>query len=431
MEGEITLDKALKLAEPKVDPHEFIILHEQEPVYPVSGWTSDQIQAAIDNHDQGNFQYTELLYHAMRKHARIGPGLETRVHGIRNFPFELEVPHTAPDRIKIETQILQRNFSEVLSEADQSEAVRRTLMFGFCIGRHTCKVVDNQIVPCIRIWTHSNCWYNLSERLFYVTTERGESAPVVGDPWIIFTTGGDRPWLNGLMRPLAMPFFISNFNFDRWDRFNDVEALAYKHISGPRLTREQQETGKLVDVVRQMFGGDTVYTPEHYNFNLVTSQGRGAAYNTFNDLIDRANKDIAIILLGNNLTQEIKAGSLAAAKSAMNAEIRLLQADVTYLGSPLYKDTLRLWIQKNFTPAFYGETSLLRYRPKPKWDVKESDDQQALAKTALDYSMAFQNFITSAGSQIRTLPIDWSEQAKRCGLALKEMDASAKVTENE
>lgn len=431
MDAEIDLKTALTLVEPKVDPREFLIVHEQLPVYPISGWDASQILSAIDSHDQGNFFYSELLYHAMKKDARIGPALNTRVQEIRNHPFRLDMLDAAPKRLKVESKILERNYSEMFSDINQTEALARTIMFGFCIARQYFKVIDNQIVPIIEIWTQSNCWYNLTDRCFYVTTEKGETVPVVGDPWIIFTTGGERPWLNGAMRELALPFFLRSFNIDKWNDFNDVEALAYKHLSGPRMTREQQETGGLVAMARQMIGGDTVYTPNEYDFKLVTSQGRGAAYKTFHDFIDMANRDIAIILLGNNLTQEVKGGSFAATQTADMALIRKTKADVTYINTPIYNTSMRLWTEKNFTPALYGEVSLVRYRPKPISDVKEPEDQQALAKTAMDYSIAFEKFATSIGPLIGQIPIDWAEQARKCGISLKSVDNSSKVIENE
>lgn len=431
MAKKAALKTAANIRHDKLQPYDFLPKQELFPSAPYSGWTIEQILSAIDSHDQGNFQFSELLYHAMTKQARIGAALDKRAHFIRNFPFHLELDKDAPIRINKMAKEWEKNYACTLSDDTLSEIIRRTVMFGFCIARHSYRVEFDQIVPVIDVWSQSSCYYNQMDRKFYVSSKQGEMLKVDGDPWIVFSTGGMRPWLNGAIRKLAFPFFMLINAQYRWTEFNDVEAEAFKYVTGPVQTRIQDEAGKLVSKISLSRAGDTVFLPEGYDFKLLASQGRGSVHKTFSDLIDQCNKDISIVLLGNNLVQEISGGSHAAATAAFDGLYDLAKADASML-HPLYSDTSRLWIEKNFTPERYGEMSLTQFKPRPVWDVRKPDDQKEIALTAASYSASFSQFLQSAGPEIiQSLPIDWVEQAKRCGIAIKQEDISSKVTQNE
>lgn len=405
----------------KLDPIYFSPKREITPLIPYSGWTIESIMAALQSHDAGQFANPELLYHAMMKEPFIRAAINKRVTISNNFPFSQKCPHDTPKRIQNAALQYEQDFDVVFPNDAQLEVKARTLMFGFCIARHHFVSYNNQILPVIRPWSSGSAYWNTLDRKYYVSCEDGSYVPVVGDPWILFTLGGDRPHLNGLIRSLAFPFARINQAFDRWLNFNDAEATAFKHISGYRLVRENQETGDFVRKTEEVRGGDTIYTPEGSDFNLVTSSGRGSAYNTFRDMVKDAHNEISILILGNNLTQEIESGSFAAAKSSFSEMLRMAQSDVEYLGNPIYKNTNRLWIEKNFTPAIYGESSLIKYRPKPTWEVEDSEEKKNNAEMAQKYAASVSQFLSMVQNidGAKNIPIDFEETAKRCGIVLK------------
>ena len=409
----------------KLQFHDVITVRQQIPIFPTFGWDGQSILSAIESHDQGQFTASEQLFHAMTRHPRIGSALDYRIAQSRNYPFSLEVPEDAPENIKVQTKILKRNFKYLISDFDEAEIKKRTVMFGFCIARQTFSVVDEQIVPIVKPWTHSNCYYHQVERVFYVVTENGEIVPAIGDPWIVFSSGGERPWLNGVIRRLAYPFFQITHASDRWSYFNDVEAAAIKKMKAPALKREQGEVQAAFDAVNRLRSGDSFLAPEGYDLELVTAQGRSGAYKSFLDNINLAHNDIAIALLGNNLTQEIKGGSFAAAAVAESISLDYIKSDVLSYAQGLYNNTMRLWIEKNFHPEFYGQTSLIKYRPKPIWEVAAEEDQRQNSETSLNYANATKIFAESVGMDVfKSLPIDWKEQAKKSGISLIENNPS-------
>lgn len=419
---------------PLLLPRDFIPVREIQPIVPLSGWTPADIMGAIDQHDAGQFGQSELLYHAMTKEPRIGSGLASRTHAIRTFPFSLHVKAEAPPRLMRAAQALQSNWDVVLSETDRSEVIKRVILFGFCVGRIHWTLLDGQSVPCIKPWTHANLYYNFNDRSFYGLTEHGEQVRIVDDGvhWVIFTSGGERPWLNGALRQLGRIFFLLAHAYDCWGSYNDVEGTSIRGVRTPEIKREQKEVLELWRVVDLLRGGDTVLLPQGFDLSLITSSARGNAYQTFLHLIDLCNRSIAIVLLGNNLSQEVKGASLAATDAALGQVTRSLTiSDVSFLAKPLQRGPMRAWVRANFSPRFYETPEPLEhYAPLPFWDTTEPEDKQKLAETAEKNARALELFAKAVGEKINTLPLDWPRIAQKCGLVLADPETPTVIQED-
>lgn len=406
----------------RLRPEEFLQRVENFPHVPMSGWTQESIMAAIQSFDAGMFSGAELLFQAMRKHPRIASALQFRSGAVRNLPFSLKVSFEAPPIISKKAKMLEREFfNSVLPPGTLQEIVERLVIHGFCITRMNLVSIEDQLIPQMNVWTLSNAWFNMIERSYYATVYPEGPVKITGAPWVIFVRSDFRPWLHGLIRPLARPFAMSNFAYDRWNYFNDTEALAYKHLQVPSDKREQMENQKEVVKVEQSRGGDTIETALGYDFKLVTSGGRGGAYKTFESMIEDSNNDIAIILLGSNLAQEIKGGSFAATKSVYDRFIEIARFDAEPIARTLYDTVCRYWVQRNFTPSLYGESSLEQYRPLPVFDGSIVEEPSKKAQEAREYATSISSFLAAAsqaGAPIEKLNINWEEVAQRCGLIL-------------
>lgn len=212
--------------------------------------------------------------------------------------------------------------------------------------------------------------------------------------------------------------------YDRWAAYNDTEAAAIRKIKVPALKREQDEVKKLWEVVAKLRGGDTMIVPEGYDLELLSAGGKGS-HTTFEALINNLYNSISIVILGNNLTQEIKGGSLAAAKEGNQIAMRKIKSLVNILCEPQHQTTARIWVEKNFHPHVYGESSLTQYRYRSCYDIREPEDKKQIADVALTYSQSTKNFIDAAiaaGQDLTTIGINWHEQAERCGNVLIESD---------
>lgn len=396
---------------------------EQIPSMPSFGWDKNAIQNAIIQHDQGYFFSSELLYHAMRREPRIYAALRTRVEAHRNHRFELKIRDDAPEIVKASVKALEDRFDTIISKQDMSEILSRMIMFGFCIARHELVYDETaqQLMPKIVPWSQSYCYYDFSGKKFHVSADTLGDVTVSGDPWIVFSTGGERPWLNGAMRALAMPFWLLNLGFDAWANYNDDESRAYKHLSVPVLKREQSETDSLYQHVAMSRAGDTIITAADTEFEFVAPTGRAGAYKTYQDLATLQYDTISIVLLGNNLVQEIHGGSYAAATAANGLAREIIESDTENVELPINQDTLRLWTDLNFTPEVHGMTTMQPFKPTAELAIENIENEEVRAKSSQQYADSFQKFLSSVGPEItNTLQVDWKEAARKIGIPLLE-----------
>lgn len=405
----------------------FVRRRELLPVQPVFGWTPEDIMTAVESFDRGQFRQAEALYAALTKDPRIGPALESRANALRRLPFSLRVRRDAPQAVKDAAELLQENWTECVSETDRSQIVKRVIMFGFCVGRLKWTLKDGQLIFSVTPWTHSSLWYDWGRRGIYGLDETGKEVRIQddGQEWIVFSKGGERPWLDGDLRKLGRLYFLESFFLDRLAAYCDTQGQAIKGVKTPALKRESEEVKKLWAIVDQLRGGDSVLLPEGFDLKLIESGADG--FRCFIEGIEWVDRSYAIVLLGHSLSQETtgKSGTWGATRAAIVVTAELTTGDVSLLSGPLSRGPLRTWCRVNFTPSLYPELRrpLISYAPTAFWDTSELADKAAAAATALTTAQATSTFLAAAqaaGAKIDELKIDWATLAERCGLPLQD-----------
>lgn len=406
-------------------------LQETISLYPTFGWDNPAvIQSALSSHEAGLFSMSELLYQAMKRSPRIYAALRTRVQAMRKYQTKLLVSESAPIMLKKMSKMLERNFFKILPSDVQVEILERLVMIGNCIFRVQL-VYDEyiyQYIPKIKVWNHSYIFYNHHEQRYYVNSREHGTIPVVGDGWGMFTTGSSRPWLNGALRALALPFFVANQAMNGWNTFNNVEAKAYKYIKVPSLKAETDETQALYGKVLLAKDGDTIISSDDTEISLLSSQGRSGAYNTYKDLLKWADDTISIILLGNNLVQDIQGGSYAATKEATQSIASdIIESDTQSLEDGINKFIMPIWTDVNFTPAIYGESTLQMYCPMLDLDNIQAQNEEHLSKAHKNYADGFAKFVETLREYTELLKQDVTGEIKEIGVNIKESARRAGV----
>lgn len=418
------------LGVPVVTPRAAHPEDEEQPTDPLWGWNKDRIQAAAVAMDSGQFADAEDLYEGMTRYGRIASALERRAEGVRKFEFSLELKDGTPEAVKYYAELLEDAWDEqVLSEVDRSEVVMRVVWFGFCVARIHKPVIDGQRVPQFKPWTHRTLKWEATRRGWTGQDDQGEEVfiPRDGDDeWVVFSRGGLRPWLKGVGRQLARIFAQILQTEDLWDASNREVGYALKVLTVPNALREQAEVEKAWAVVRKLRAGDTWLTPEGYKLDLLESK-RGDSHENFKSRLDTLAASISIIILGHNLTQETKSGSLAATEAAMEVPREASVTDATILKVG-YRPVLRLWMRLNFNPDFYKTPKpFLSYAPCPEFDTEPPADEQKEAETGHKNSLALDVFVgaaVKAGVIVESIGIDWRKQADECNIELVEIPES-------
>lgn len=384
-------------------------------------WTADDIQRALIEHDEGNFNETERLYHALTRDGRIASGLEQRGEGPRRFPFELEVEDGTPEGIAGWVEQFGKAWPHItLTEAARSELVKRNVMFGFSLARVGLVWDRDMSVPTLKPWTHYGVSWDSTKHCFRVETDDGRPhyVPLEGnDEWIVFSTGGAYPWLNGAIRQLGRLMYMLNQTWDLWQYYNEKLSMALKKLKVPFAIRESKEAENAWKLVEALRSGDTWMEPSNFVLELLESKATGQVHLSYKDLINIVYSTIAIILLRHNLAQETKAGSLAATAGALEVARELSVTDVQIMQPGLRRLCL-IWTYYNFTDGLY-ELPLSCYAPCPEWDTDEPEDAGKLADVGLKHAQALDTFVTTlknAGVDVESVGIDWRAEGKRCGV---------------
>lgn len=401
---------------------------EEEGTEPVWGWDRDAIQEAAIALDSGDFEPGEELYEAITRLGRVSSALRRRTEGIRRFPFKLDYEDGAPDKVREYADALLKIWDEaVLSTTGRSEVIKRLIMFGFVPCRINKPLIDGQRVTKLDVWTHRTLQWERDREGWTGTDKEGKEVfiPRYGDDeWVVFSLGGRYPWLSGALRELARIFAQILQNEDLWDSNNEELGYAMKLLSVPNAVREQTEVQEAWEVVSKLRSGDVWLQPQGYKLELLESK-RGDVHQNFKTRLDVLATSISIILLGHNLAQETKAGSLAATSAAMDLprEASISDTEVLVIG---YRQLLRLWVRLNFAPEFYGDLPfpLEHYAPRPCFETEEPEDKDKLADRGKKNAEGLNTFLDAAAKarvDVQSLGIDWHEQAERCNLALLPM----------
>lgn len=425
----------------ELSPADFQSRREIFPLYPLAGWDPVRIIQMLEAHDVGNFQASELFYHALNKEGLIGSAFEQRIAESQCIPWSLQCPKDAPDEFHVFSEALARDWQSVMPDDVRAEIIERMNVFGFQVCRLQWTWNNGQRQPRLIPYTHSSISYRQDLWCYQVQTEQGiEYISNDGRQWAIFSLGGTRPWLKGLIRRLAFVYFGIITGDDRWLNFNDKFAEPIKNRIIPRMMREQQEPQRLYSKESAMRGGDMVVSPQDekgYGYDLKYVQVDAKGFETLQAQLARFDERAAIIILGHNLLQSVKGGSLAAIREAK----KLLRAraikDVKNLSAGT-EPMSKVWARANFgTGTDASEWPELQGAPPETktwalvFDVSDPDEKQAQAVMAAQFSQGFATFAKAAGPKLFELPIDWEEAAERAGIPMLSGEDSYTETDEE
>lgn len=408
----------------KLQPGDFIPRREIYPLLTFSGWTPDRIMAAIDQHDQGQFAESELLYHAMRKDGLIASALNTRSSLIRQFPWDLVVPKDAPEEFHILAEMLEKDWQQVMSDEDRGELDERMIMFGFSVASVYWTYCNGQKQMRLKPWTQNSIYWRWDWYAYQGFDQDGGPCRIENDGvnWVVFSKGGLRPWLKGAIRELAYVWFGLMTGDDGWLSLNDGFGRPIKKWITPRVTRESREALDGYSKVQAMRAADTAMCPQDenkYGYDLSYVQADAQGYKTFADQLQRYDDRVAIILLGHNLSQRVSSGSLAATKEAAAITRMLAEADAKILSAG-FDPLAATWARVNFGESYELDNEFSRPAEAFTWkyvfDTKPPEDKAEASKTAASYGQAMAAWAKNLDASL--VPIDYEASAERAGFVL-------------
>ena len=347
----------------------------------VSTWSVADVNSALDGHELGQFMDSCTLMDAMGRDDRITGCLGTRVRalaGKSGVGFSLE-PSTKGDKARAAdyAKLVTDLWYYACPENVMHHILRDAVMLGVAIARIHWELIDGMRVPRLEPWDLRGVYWDWSIRRYRAIAMEGVfTIDPTSAEWFVFEPAGYRSWMFGAIRGLGKPWIIRTMTFRDWARYSEkhgIPMLAIKEPTGHQW--EKQKTG-FWNRMRTLGNETTLRLPtddKGYGFGVELIEAKGRSEDAFRKLIERLDINVAVMLLGQNLSTEVQGGSHAAAMAHNLIRLDYLDADAQTLSTALREQVWKAFLRFNLPGVDEEET------PIPRWATKPADDLQVNA----------------------------------------------------
>jgi phage gp29-like protein len=380
-------------------------------------WTISEVRNALRQHAEGDFSLSSQLVDAMGEDDLIPGVLEKRTDALLGSDFELcpvEEPNQQLSK-RLAAKYGDASWYATCPESELEDFDRWLVMLGVAIG-----VLDWQrggSVWSAKLRTlHPQFlrWDSFRRRWLY-TAEEGILEVTPGDGTWVLASYGARGWMKGAVRPLAVPWISKQLTVRDWNRYNERHGLPIIKAFAPAIA-DDADQDQFWEDIRGIQSETVAQLPTNLDdngakFDLELLEAKDNSFQSFKDLLDRADRRITVTLLGSNLSTEVATqGSLAATKVHRGVEQAKAAADEKKFSTTIREQVL-------YPVITFNQQVPLEVVPWPHWDVAPPEDDKANADAAKAFGDALVS-LGKAGYEVDNL----DEMAERYGLKLKKRE---------
>jgi phage gp29-like protein len=382
-------------------------------------WTISEVRNALRQHAEGDFSLSAQLVETMGEDDLIPGVLDKRTDALLGSDFEL-CPVEEPNK-QLSTRLAAKyggsSWYSICPEDELEDFDRWLVMLGVAIGtldwsrgvawKATFRTLHPQFLR----------WDGFRRKWLY-SSEAGVEEVTPGDGKWVLLSRGNRGWMKGAVRPLAIPWISKQLTIRDWNRYNERHGLPIIKAYAPAIA-EEGDTLQFWDDVRGIASETVAQLPTHLDdhgakFDLDLLEAKDQSFTSFKELLDRSDRRIMVHLLGSNLSTEITTqGSQAASKVHRGVEQAKAAADEKKFSTGIREQVLYPVIAIN-------QAVVMEVIPWPHWDVAPPEDDKANAEAAKVFGEALVQF-DKAGYEVENL----DEMSERYGLKLKKREPIA------
>lgn len=369
-----------------------------------SKWTLASADAAISAHENGDFQQSARLVDAMGRDDRIDAVLGTRIQAVLGLDFELEPADPAEADGRSNKSVAKqfiKQWYRLCTEERLGEALKWRRMMGFGIGELIWYDDRGKLQSSpqrLKLWHPQHSRFDHDRQKFMIRQAGGPEIEVThGDgKWVVFGNGL-RPWMRGAVRALWILWLARQYAYRDWNLFSERTGQGILGVKTIDSGVAGEERNRIVYDLQQRWRGIIAELPQRGDqegsagLELLETDGGTVV---FDQLISRTDTAIAVLMLGQNLTTEVKGGSFAAASAHDRIRIDYLRADVDQLATDCQTGILEPWAERS-----NGSRDLAPY---PKWDADPPEDEKAAAEGQKAFGEAV-TAIQAAGYDVKNI----------------------------
>lgn len=328
-----------------------------------------QLENVLSNVERGNYSDASLLVDGMMRDDRVLACLTTRINGLLGAPLEID-PTKDTSKGRMMAEEIEDRFSEIFPESAISDLLAWGLMLGVGVGENVWTKSKDEWLPKLRVWHPQYLMFRWDTNSYWITPSEG--APIEITPndnrWVLYTPYGyHASWRRSLVRSLAKPWMIRQWSYRDFARYCEIHGFPIRKAIVPMDASDKDKQRFMQGVAN--LGAETAMRCPQTNeskFDLELLEAKANSHAAFVAMLDKVETSIAINILGQNLTTEVKGGSFAAAKVSDNIRGDIRRFDAKTLAECLQTQTLQWWAQFN-----YGSRDL---SPLIKWQTDPPED---------------------------------------------------------
>ena len=322
-------------------------------ITPITSWSTCSVRRAIDQHDVGVFNQSGRLVDAMMRDPRIFACCNTLVYGVLGLKFEWKWPEkyqpTEEDEHFLE--ITNKWWAEFTATSAPATIIKWVANMGTCILGKSWNLdylyCDEEgkygklYLPETHVFHPANTYYNTASKTYYVYTySHGVIEVDEKDPrlQVVKHVDSERPFMQGAVRPLGLVWLDKWMALSDWRSYLSIFGNPLRILTTDRefSTPPEFDIEQFIQNMATAFSyGAPLHLMEGQKLDLLQAQSSNAG--VFTDKIEEANKEIAIVYLGQNLTTDVSKGSFASAKVHDNVRQDYIEAYTTTLNRAMYR----------------------------------------------------------------------------------------------
>lgn len=386
-------------------------------------WTYERVRGALESHCAGMFFESAQLWEAIMGDARVQAVVGSRVGALLGLPVDHTPSTTDGENTPESDEVLEawkKAYPKLCTRAVLSEIKRWTIGLGFAIAQVQWNTEVTPWQPYLKVWHPQFIYYRWDTRSYWVMTQDGVVEVTPGDgTWFLHGPNGDyRGWMYGAIRALALPWLLRTFALRDWARYCEVHGMPMMKAITPAVGFEDAKA-EFTNALQSLGTETVVELPQGIDgqgFDLELLEASDRAWEAFKGLKDTADIDITLAVVWQNLTTEVKEGSMAAARVHGDVKQSCLEFDESTLVADIHEELARPFALYNF-----GNADLA---PFTHYRVEPIEDEAAAMKALLDFSLAVQQ-LRAAG-----VSFDLHRLAKNYGVRMKLEESEEKTSKS-
>jgi phage gp29-like protein len=426
------------------------------------------IQSILMNHDRGYFNTSAMLWDAMKRDDRISGVIKTRVGALIAAPLEIEAANGKAKAARVAKLLSGDGEDEhgLWEQMCPPATIKKLSEWGNALGFGLAEIIWNtaadasswtQIapgmdynkspgrvgwVPRLRLWHPQFVYWDTAQRRYMVIAQEGvlplpriDENPYSDGKWVVWCPYGYQyGWLDGLVRSLADKYLMRGWDYRDWARYNERHGMATIGAQVPADADEDVKQQFTQDLSR--IGSDAVVElPQiagENKFDMKMIEAKSRSFDSFQLFKKELDVDIAVAVLGQNLTTE---GGTDGGSRALGQVQNLVRIDKAIedagIATCLRQQVLTWWCLYNWNDP--------ELAPRPAYQVQPPEDELKEATALKMMGDALGSMKTaSAPIDVRTIldragvpMISEEEEAAQAAVAAEERAAALEAQQQQ